>query len=126
MTELKFYRCAHCGNIIEKIYDSGVPVICCGEPMKELVANTTDAAVEKHVPQVAVDGDVVRVQVGSVLHPMLPEHHITHVWLVTDSGVQRAALDVSKEPKAEFVLGGAKAVAVYEYCNLHGLWKKEL
>lgn len=126
MTELKLYLCTHCGNIIEKIHDSGVPVICCGEPMKLLVANTTDAAVEKHVPQVTVDGDTVRVQVGSTLHPMLPEHHIAYVWLLTDAGVQRKQLEVGKEPKAEFTLGGEKPIAVYEYCNLHGLWKKEL
>lgn len=126
MMELKLYLCTHCGNIVEKVYDSGVPVICCGEPMKELAANTTDAALEKHVPQVSVDGDIVRVQVGSVLHPMLPEHHIAYIWLLTESGIQRKALDVGKEPKAEFALHGEKPVAVYEYCNLHGLWKKEL
>ena len=79
--ELKFYHCRHCGNIAVKPFDSGVPLVCCGEQMEELVANTTDAALEKHVPDVKVDGSNVHVQVGSTLHPMTPEHYITFVCL---------------------------------------------
>ena len=126
MTEPRFFYCTHCGTIVEAVHHSGVPMICCGEPMKELTANTTDAAQEKHVPHVEIVGDEVIVTVGSVLHPMLPEHHITAIWLVTENGVRRKMMDVTGEPKAVFPLGGEKPVAVYEFCNLHGLWKKEL
>ena len=74
--EQKFYICKHCGNIIAKVKDTGVPVICCGEPMSEIVPGTTDAAVEKHVPVVKAEGSQVTVTVGAVEHPMLPEHFI--------------------------------------------------
>ena len=79
--EQKFYICKHCGNIIAKVKDTGVPVICCGEPMSEIVPGTTDAAVEKHVPVWTVENGVVHVKVGSVEHPMLPEHYIEWVSL---------------------------------------------
>ena len=126
MKEVKFYRCNHCGNIIEKIVDSGVSVICCGEEMTELVPNTTDAATEKHVPVVVVDGSKVTVQVGSVAHPMTEEHYIQWICLVTSKGIQRVNLSSTDKPEAVFYIGEEKPVAVYEYCNLHGLWKKEL
>ena len=74
--EQKFYICKHCGNIIAKVKDTGVPVICCGEPMSEIIPGTTDAAVEKHVPVWTVENGIVHVKVGSVEHPMLPEHYI--------------------------------------------------
>ena len=126
-TTPKFFICKHCGNIVEKVQDSGVPVICCGEAMNEMAANTTDAAREKHVPAVTVEGAVVHVQVGSVLHPMLEEHHIGWVWLQTEKGGQRCCLTAGMEPKAAFVLAeGDKPVAVYEWCNLHGLWKVDV
>ena len=126
MKEVKFYRCNHCGNIIEKIIDSSVPVICCGEEMTELIPNTTDAATEKHVPVVVVEGSKVTVQVGSVLHPMTAEHYIQWIYLVTSNGIQRKALAATYKPEAVFYIGDEKPVAVYEYCNLHGLWKKDL
>ncbi|MBE6113906.1 MAG: desulfoferrodoxin FeS4 iron-binding domain-containing protein [Erysipelotrichaceae bacterium] len=125
--QAKFYRCNHCGNIIEMVHASGVPVICCGEPMKELVANTVDAAVEKHVPYVVVEGNMVKVQVGEVEHPMIPEHYIQWIYLHTNKGIQRKELTSAEKPYAEFCLAqGEEVIAVYEYCNLHGLWKKEL
>lgn len=124
---MKFYVCAHCKNVIVKVSDSKVPVFCCGEAMKELVANTTDAATEKHVPVVKVDGNKVAVEVGSTLHPMTPEHLIEWIVLETDKGYTVHHLTADAEPKTTFVLANdEKAVAVYEYCNLHGLWKKEL
>ncbi len=124
---MKFYICEHCKNIIVKLNDSGVPVVCCGEKMSELVANTTEAAFEKHIPAAVIDGNKVSVAVGSTLHPMLEEHYIKFVVLETDKGYQVKNLVPGTEPKAEFVLAdGEKAVAVYEYCNLHGLWKAEL
>lgn len=126
-TQPKFYLCKHCGNVIQKICDSGVKVHCCGDEMTELVAGTTDAAVEKHVPFVQVEGNKVTAQIGEVIHPMTDEHHIAFIYLQTDKGGMRVDLPHDGEPKAEFVLAdGEKAIAVYEYCNLHGLWKKDL
>lgn len=121
---VKFYRCAHCGNIVELIKDSGVQVVCCGEPMKQLVANTTDAATEKHVPVVEKDGNKVVVTVGSVAHPMTEEHYIQFIVAVTGNGVHRVNLTPSDKPQATFEAEGVKEV--YEYCNLHGLWKAEV
>lgn len=122
--ELKFFRCNHCGNIIVKIKDSSVPVVCCGENMQELVPGTTDAAVEKHLPVYETNGSTVTVTVGSVSHPMMPEHFINWVCLQTNKGFQLKYLNPGEEPKAVFALAdGEKVEAVYEYCNLHGLWK---
>ena len=122
--EVKFYYCKHCGKIIVVVKDSVAPTICCGEEMLELVPGTTDAAVEKHVPVVNVEGNKVTVCVGSVAHPMLPEHFIEWIVLVTDKGSQKKKLTPGSEPKAEFaLLDGEKVVSAYEFCNLHKLWK---
>jgi desulfoferrodoxin len=126
MKETKFYICEHCGNIIEKHFDSGVRVVCCGEKMKQLEAGVTEASREKHIPVVECDGKVVRVTVGSVLHPMTAEHSILWVTLETDKGVHRKNLSVDGAPEVIFTLADEKPVAVYAYCNLHGLWKKEI
>ena len=122
----KFFICRHCGNIIGMIYASGVPVVCCGEEMEELVANTTDGAHEKHVPVVEVKGNVVDVKVGSVAHPMVEAHYIQWVYLETKHGGQRKALKPGDEPHVTFTVIDDEPVAVYEYCNLHGLWKAEI
>lgn len=122
--ELKFYRCAHCGNIIAFVKASGVPVVCCGEKMQQLIPGTTDAAVEKHVPVYTVEGNIVKVKVGSVAHPMLEEHSIEWIALQTNKGNQRKLLKPGEAPEACFCLcEGEEVEAVYEYCNLHGLWK---
>ncbi len=127
MTNQRFYICKHCGNIIAYAKSSGVPVMCCGEKMQELVPNTTDAAHEKHVPEVKIDGNMVTVTVGSVLHPMGEAHRIEWVSIETEQGNQRKELKVDSAPEALFALvAGDKAVAAYAYCNLHGLWKKEI
>ncbi len=124
---MKFYICEHCGNIITKLNDAGVPVVCCGEPMKELVPGAKDGALEKHVPAVTVDGSTVKVQIGEVEHPMADEHFIQFIALETAQGCQIKNLAPGDKPAAQFVLAeGDKAVAVYEYCNLHGLWVKEV
>lgn len=121
----KFYTCNHCGNIIAKVKDTGVPVICCGEPMVEMIPGTTDAAVEKHVPQYTVDGNIVTVKVGEVEHPMTEEHYIQWISLQTKQGNQRKELTPQDKPEACFALcDGDEVEAVFEYCNLHGLWKK--
>ena len=123
----KFYCCDHCGIIVGIVEQGGGTLSCCGQPMRALEANTTDAAQEKHVPVVEVNGSIVTVTVGSVAHPMLEEHHIGWIALETNQGMQRKELDHTGEPKAVFALAeGEMAVAAYEYCNLQGLWKKEL
>ena len=124
MKEQEFYICKHCGNIIAKVHDSGVPVVCCGEKMTKLEPNTVDAANEKHVPVVKVDGNNVTIEVGSVAHPMTEEHYITWIYIQTEHGGQRKNLTPSDEPKATFALAdGDKLVAAFAYCNLHGLWE---
>lgn len=122
--EMKFYECEHCGNIIAYIKNSGVPVMCCGQKMKEIVPGTTDAAVEKHVPVFSVEDGKVIVSIGSVEHPMVDAHYIEWVALKTKFGNQRKALKPGSEPKVCFAIcEGDEVEAVYAYCNLHGLWK---
>ena len=122
--ELKFFICEHCGNIIEMVKNAGVPVMCCGQKMKELIPGTTDAAQEKHVPVYEVQGNTVSVKVGSVAHPMLDVHYIEWIVLQTKQGVQRKNLKPGDAPEATFALcDGDEVEAVYAYCNLHGLWK---
>ncbi len=121
---MRFFRCEHCGNIIEMINDAGVPVMCCGQKMTELIPGTVDAALEKHVPVYTVEGNKVMVTVGAVEHPMLPEHYIQWIAIETKQGSQRKTLSPGEKPAACFTLcEGDELVAVYEYCNLHGLWK---
>lgn len=123
MGEKKFYICKHCGNMIGMIQSSGVNVVCCGDPMTELKSNTVEASQEKHLPVVTIEGNIVKVKVGSVEHPMTEEHHIAWIYLETEQGGQRKKLAVGSKPEAEFALaGGDKVIGVYEYCNLHGLW----
>ena len=123
---MMFKICRHCGNLIVVIRDSVAAMSCCGQEMETLNPNTTDAAGEKHVPVASVEGDKVSVKVGSVTHPMLPEHFIQWIALETEKGMQRKRLEPGQAPAAEFCLNGEKPVAVYEFCNLHGLWKTEL
>ena len=121
---MTLFKCEHCGNIIAYLKDSGVRVQCCGEEMKPLIPNTTDAAGEKHVPVIAVDGNTVTVAVGAVEHPMLDAHYIEWILLETKEGRQRKTLKPGEKPVAVFSLAaGDEVVAAYEYCNLHGLWK---
>ena len=122
----KFYICRHCGNLIEMVHDAKVPVLCCGEKMEALVPNTVEASGEKHIPVVSVKDNKVHVNVGSVDHPMAPEHFIEWVYVETEKGGQRKDLKPGSEPNVVFSLGDDKAVAVYAYCNLHGLWMTQL
>ena len=122
--EQKFFVCETCGNIIAMVKPSGVPVVCCGKPMKQIIPNTTDAAQEKHVPVWTKEGNLVKVQVGSAAHPMIPAHYIEWVSLQTKAGNQRKALAPEQAPEVTFALtDGDEVEAVYAYCNLHGLWK---
>jgi len=121
-----FYICEHCGNMVNMLHDSGVKMICCGEEMKELVPNTTDASVEKHVPVITVNGDEVLVQVGSVPHPMTEEHKIVWIYLQTEKGEQLNCIDTETKPETTFKLrNDDKIIAAFAYCNLHGLWKAD-
>ena len=121
----KFYKCNHCGNVVEKVVDSKVPVVCCGEKMVELIPNTVDASNEKHVPVVTrLDDYRIKVEVGSVAHPMTPEHHIAFIYVETENGGIR--VNLKDKPEAVVCVCTEKPIAVYEYCNLHGLWKTEL
>ena len=121
---VKVLRCEGCGKMILELKGSKCPTKCCGEPMVELVPNTTDGAHEKHVPVIEKDGNKVTVKVGSVAHPMLAAHYIEFIILETNKTVHLANLTPENEPCAEFVLAeGEEVVAAYEYCNLHGFWK---
>lgn len=124
--ELKFYKCQLCGKIVAMVKDSGVPTICCGQPMEEIIPGTTDAAVEKHVPVVSIDGNKVTVSVGSVAHPMTEEHYIEWIVISTKNVTQRKVLKPGDAPQAEFALTeGDEFVYALAYCNLHSLWKSE-
>ena len=126
MKDTKFYICPHCGNIAQMVHDAGVKPFCCGQKMDALVPNTGEASGEKHVPAVTVKDGTVEVNVGAVDHPMVDAHWIEWVQLVTDRGSQRTYLNPGEAPNVSFHLGDAQPLAVYAYCNLHGLWKTEL
>ncbi len=124
MKELKFFKCQKCGNVVLEVLNQGPQVHCCGEPMKELVPGTTDAATEKHVPAVTRDGNKIDVVVGSTEHPMEEKHWIVVIATVQGEKVQVQYLTHEDEPRASFEIEDGPVV-VYEYCNLHGLWKAE-
>ncbi len=124
--EMRFFKCKVCGQMVAVVKKTGCPVVCCGEPMEEIIAGTTDAAVEKHVPVFEVEGNKVSVTVGAAEHPMIPEHYIEWIALKTKQGNQRKALNPGEPPKACFMICDDDEVeAVYAYCNLHSLWKAE-
>lgn len=121
---MKFYMCEHCGNIITFLHSAGVPVVCCGQKMTELVPDSVDASQEKHIPVVKTEGHLVHVAVGSAPHPMVPEHFIMWIALETQEGCQIKYLSPNQSPEATFALSaGDRVVATYAYCNIHGLWK---
>ena len=117
---IKFYRCRHCGNVIVKVVDSGVPVVCCGEVMGELKPNTTDGAVEKHVPVIEKKNGKTVVRVGEVPHPMTAEHYIPLIVATNKDGFEIKKLAPNDKPEVTFE--GASFTEFYAFCNLHGLW----
>lgn len=122
--EQKFLKCSHCGNIVGMVHDAGVPMMCCGQKMNELIAGTTEASLEKHIPVFTIEGNKVIVKVGAVEHPMIEEHYIEWVSLQTKYGNQRKALKAGDKPEVCFAIcDGDEVEAVYAYCNLHSLWK---
>ena len=124
---MKYFVCAHCGNIVTYVKDSGVKLVCCGQKMEELVPGSVEASVEKHLPVVSVEGGLVRAFVGSAEHPMAEEHFIEWLSLETDKGEQRKVLRPGEKPEVVFALTeGETPKAVYAYCNLHGLWKTDI
>jgi len=153
MNELAVYRCEICGNMVVMIKSGGGTLTCCGQEMKKLEANTVDASKEKHVPDVKIEDGRIKVQVGSVEHPMVPEHYIEWIAAVSGRNVGMVYLKPGMKPKAEFMfiqnndeeasadeivpncegspcnfvnkMQPQEKITVYEYCNLHGLWKAE-
>ena len=126
MKNTKFYICPHCGNIIEKIHDSGVSPVCCGKRMEEIIPGVVEASHEKHIPVVSKEGNIITVTVGSVIHPMSEEHSIEWIYLETDKGAHRRHLSPADSPVAKFILDNETPIAAYAYCNLHGLWRSEI
>lgn len=123
--EFEIYRCSHCGNIITFLTNTGVPVFCCGTEMKKLIPNTVDAMAEKHVPVIERNGRHIRVKIGEIEHPMIPEHYIEWIILRTDKKVMIAHLYPGQAPETMFTLEeDENIIEAYEYCNIHGLWKK--
>ncbi|MEG1718877.1 MAG: desulfoferrodoxin family protein [Clostridia bacterium] len=124
MSNQKFFRCKHCGNFVGLINNAGVPMICCGEPMEEIIPNVNEtAAKEKHLPVVTVDKNLVSVKVGEVIHPSTDEHHIEFIYLETKKGGQRKEIAIGEEPVVTFSVIDDTPLEVFAYCNLHGLWK---
>lgn len=124
---MEFYKCAVCGKIVAMVKEGVPDTFCCGKPMGRLIPNTSDGAGEKHVPVAEEDGGILKVKVGAVEHPMVEAHHIEWIAVETSSGNQRKVLDPLGKPEASFaLLAGDKVKAVYEYCNLHGLWKLDV
>lgn len=122
--EQNFYICEHCGNIVAMVKSAGVPVMCCGQKMKEIIPGEKDAAIEKHIPIYTITENYVKVLVGTAEHPMSEEHYIEWVSLQTKQGNQRKTLKPGDKPEVYFALCEGDVVgAVYAYCNLHGLWK---
>jgi superoxide reductase len=123
MTKLnEIYKCEICGNIVEVLHAGAGELVCCGQPMNLMKENSVDAAKEKHVPVIEKTSDGIKIKVGSVEHPMLPEHHIEWIELITEDKVDRKTLKPGMKPEAEFNINPKKFTA-REYCNLHGLWK---
>ena len=122
--EMKFYRCKHCGQIVAIVKKTGAKLVCCGSEMEEIIPGSVDASLEKHVPVYEIKGNRVEVRIGSIDHPMIPEHYIEWVAIQTKLGNQRKALKPNENPFVSFVLEDGDTVeAVYAYCNLHGLWR---
>ena len=126
MADVKFFKCTKCANMFVKVLEGPCTPVCCGEPCEELVAGSTDAATEKHGPAVTREGGKIIAKVGEVAHPMMDAHYIQFIALATDDRLEIKKLQPGAEPVAEFACNGAENVTIYEYCNLHGLWKAEI
>ncbi len=124
---MQYFLCNHCGNITELVRDGGAPLHCCGEKMRRMDEDGMIGPAEKHLPKVKIEDGCVFVSVAETPHPMSEEHYIGWIALTTDKGTQRKAFLPSDVPEALFpLLKGEKPLEVYAFCNLHGLWKKDL
>ncbi|MDR1117095.1 MAG: desulfoferrodoxin [Oscillospiraceae bacterium] len=121
-----FYRCKVCGNLVGLVEDGGAPMMCCGEKMQRLEPNSVDASHEKHVPVVSRDGEKLSVMIGGAEHPMTGEHYIVWIMVTQGNKTQRVSLTPQDKPKADFTVNPDGELSVFAYCNLHGLWKKEV
>ena len=124
--EPKFYICRRCGNLAGLISDSGIPMTCCDQKMEMLTPNTVEASGEKHIPDATLVYGNLQVNIGTIDHPMSAEHYIAWVYVETETGGYCKKLTPGNAPTISFALGTDKAVAVYAYCNLHGLWMTKL
>lgn len=125
MSQLReVYKCEVCGNIIEIVHAGKGALVCCGQPMKQLKENSVDAALEKHVPVLSLNGTTASVKVGSVAHPMDPDHYIEFIELLTAARIYRDELTPGKAPEAAFDIHG-QVIGARAYCNKHGLWKNQ-
>jgi superoxide reductase len=119
---LQIYKCEVCGNIVEVLHEGAGELVCCGQPMKLLMANTVDAAKEKHVPVIEKTASGVRVKVGTVPHPMEEKHYIEWIEIIANGKAYRQFLKPGDAPEATFDIT-ATAIEAREHCNIHGLWK---
>lgn len=127
MKQLTIYRCKTCGNLICMLEDSGVVPVCCGEEMEKLSANTVDASIEKHIPVIQQNGTQVKVFVGESAHPMLADHYIEWVIIITNKGFYGRSLSIGDQPEAIFEIESDEEVlSAYAFCNIHGLWVKKV
>ncbi|MFN3527759.1 MAG: desulfoferrodoxin [Candidatus Altarchaeaceae archaeon] len=118
--KFQIYKCEVCGNIVEILHEGVGELVCCGQKMKLLEPKTKEQGMEKHLPVVEKTGNTVRIQVGSVLHPMEDKHYIEWIEIQTDNKMFRMSLKPGDEPKAEFKV--EEVLLVMAYCNIHGLW----
>lgn len=120
---MEIYKCEICGNIVELTHGGAGQLVCCGEPMKQMEAQTAEMATEKHVPVIERTETGYRVTVGSTLHPMIDKHYIEWIELIHGDSIHRKYLEPGNDPVAEFDTGDLGQVSAREYCNIHGLWK---
>lgn len=129
MKELNLYYCETCKNLVEVLNNNPtLKLQCCGKDMKKIEANTTDGATEKHMPVINIEDNSLFIQVGEVMHPMSEEHYISCIYVVDDLGnYEKITLTPSDNPEVSVDFNeNAKKLNIYSYCNLHGLWKKEI
>lgn len=120
----EIYKCDICGNIVEVLHAGAGELVCCGKPMRNLIANTVDASKEKHVPVITKTAGGLKVTVGSVPHPMEEKHYIEWIEVHADGKILRQFLKPGQAPEARFeAFASAEQLGAFEYCNLHGLWK---
>lgn len=121
---MKIFKCRICGNVVMLLENGGGELVCCGQPMEELIAKENNEGMEKHIPVIKVDGSHVTVEVGSIAHPMIETHYITKIFAVYNGKTLTLSLQPNQEPKVEFdIIESFNTLEIYEHCNIHDLWK---